>query len=272
MLHNPIRAAARLSIRRVIAISVAAGLAWADRVAGPHRLRRRHSRSTVVTKAGPARRQPRSAQQSRCRACTECGCPHRVRPAASSAPKGIHFSPRRSSANLPSVVCCRDSPRHTSRPQRLLMSVCLPRCRRPSPHATLTATPGQLHITPVSTGSTPALRSEILAHVRFTSSTKYEEFLGPRVAVARCRPAATVGAGCRSGSGSRGSGWAGWAMTIPPSSIPNRWCSRASGLGAHQFHLPITRMKAGTSTNRTRVASTITASVRPTPNIRMNCT
>ncbi len=31
-------------------------------------------------------------------------------------------------------------------------------------------------------------------------------------------------------------------------------------------------MKAGTSTIRTRVASTSTASVRPTPNIRMNDT
>ena len=48
--------------------------------------------------------------------------------------------------------------------------------------------------------------------------------------------------------------------------------SRASGAGAHQFHLPITCMNAGTSTVRTRVASTRMARVRPRPNIRMNDT
>ena len=54
--------------------------------------------------------------------------------------------------------------------------------------------------------------------------------------------------------------------------MPNRSCSHASGLGAHQFHRPITCMNAGTSTIRTSVASASTASVRPSPNIRMNDT
>ena len=51
-----------------------------------------------------------------------------------------------------------------------------------------------------------------------------------------------------------------------------RSCSRASGAGAHQFHRPRMRMKAGTRISRTKVASTRIASVRPTPNIRMNDT
>ncbi len=58
----------------------------------------------------------------------------------------------------------------------------------------------------------------------------------------------------------------------PDSLMPMRLCSRASGAGAHQFHRPIRCMKAGTSTVRTRVASTRTAMVSPRPNIRMNDT
>jgi len=54
--------------------------------------------------------------------------------------------------------------------------------------------------------------------------------------------------------------------------MPNRWCSRASGAGAHQFTRPSTRMKAGINNIRTSVASTSTASGTPTPKIRMTDT
>jgi Zn-dependent alcohol dehydrogenase len=53
---------------------------------------------------------------------------------------------------------------------------------------------------------------------------------------------------------------------------PNRSCSQTSGLGAHQFTRPIRWINAGTSTVLIMVASTRMASVRPTPNIRMNDT
>ena len=46
----------------------------------------------------------------------------------------------------------------------------------------------------------------------------------------------------------------------------------SSTFGAHQFHSPMTCMNAGTSTIRTSVASVRIASVRPSPNIRMNDT
>src|SRR5271156_1553130 len=54
--------------------------------------------------------------------------------------------------------------------------------------------------------------------------------------------------------------------------MPMRACSRASCLGAHQFHWPRTCMNAGSSTIRTRVASTSTAMVSPRPNTRMKDT
>ena len=59
---------------------------------------------------------------------------------------------------------------------------------------------------------------------------------------------------------------------VVPLGDPTRSCSQTSGLGAHQFHRPNTCINAGTSTIRTRVASTSTATVRPSPNIRMTCT
>lgn len=58
--------------------------------------------------------------------------------------------------------------------------------------------------------------------------------------------------------------------TQPDSLMPIRSCRRARGRGAHQLNRPITCMKAGTSSIRTRVASASTASARPSPNIRMN--
>ena len=54
--------------------------------------------------------------------------------------------------------------------------------------------------------------------------------------------------------------------------MENRSCSPASGLGAHQLNLPITRMNAGTRIMRTSVASPTMANVKPRPNIRMNDT
>ena len=64
---------------------------------------------------------------------------------------------------------------------------------------------------------------------------------------------------------------AGRTSTGPYASLmPRRSYSLASGLGAHQITLPSTRMNAGTSSMRTSVASTKTAAVSPTPNIRMN--
>ena len=61
-------------------------------------------------------------------------------------------------------------------------------------------------------------------------------------------------------------------FSFSPSRTPMRSCSHTKGFGAHQFHLPSTCMEAGSSTIRTSVASTRTASVRPSPSIRMNCT
>ena len=60
------------------------------------------------------------------------------------------------------------------------------------------------------------------------------------------------------------------AESVADSLMPSRSYSLANGLGAHQITLPSTRMNAGTSSMRTSVASTSTASVSPTPNIRMN--
>ena len=54
--------------------------------------------------------------------------------------------------------------------------------------------------------------------------------------------------------------------------MPNRWCNRTSGAGAHQFARPSTRMNAGISNIRISVASTSTASGTPTPKIRMTDT
>ena len=51
-----------------------------------------------------------------------------------------------------------------------------------------------------------------------------------------------------------------------------RWCSRASGAGAHQFTRPSTRVKAGINDIRTSVASTSTASGTSTPKIRITDT
>ena len=47
---------------------------------------------------------------------------------------------------------------------------------------------------------------------------------------------------------------------------------RTRGAGAHQFHLPITCMNAGTRTTRIKVASTSIARVRPKPNSRITAT
>jgi len=57
-----------------------------------------------------------------------------------------------------------------------------------------------------------------------------------------------------------------------PSFMPNLSCKRVNGFGAHQHPVPSQRTNAGSKTIRTNVASTITASVSPTPNIRMNDT
>ena len=46
---------------------------------------------------------------------------------------------------------------------------------------------------------------------------------------------------------------------------PSRLCSRRSGAGAHQFHSPSSVMVAGTSRQRTRVASMATATASATP-------
>ena len=51
-----------------------------------------------------------------------------------------------------------------------------------------------------------------------------------------------------------------------------RSCSRVRGPGAHQFDRPISCMNDGSSAIRTRVASTSTASVNPSPKIRMKDT
>ena len=51
----------------------------------------------------------------------------------------------------------------------------------------------------------------------------------------------------------------------PASARPWRACQRRIGAGAHQFQSPARRMNAGTSTPRTSVASTITASAMPSP-------
>ena len=53
---------------------------------------------------------------------------------------GNPFSPRRLCVNWPSVVCCVGSRAHMCRRQMLLRSVCLPRCRRPSPRASTGST------------------------------------------------------------------------------------------------------------------------------------
>jgi hypothetical protein len=51
----------------------------------------------------------------------------------------------------------------------------------------------------------------------------------------------------------------------PASLIPTRSWSWASGRGAHQLTRPSTCINAGTNTIRTSVASTSTATVKPTP-------
>jgi predicted ATPase len=54
-----------------------------------------------------------------------------------TGPPVIRSSPRRSCANWPSVACCAVSAAHTSPPQRVVTSVCLSRCRRPSPRVSI---------------------------------------------------------------------------------------------------------------------------------------
>ncbi len=52
--------------------------------------------------------------------------------------------------------------------------------------------------------------------------------------------------------------------------MPYRAYSRRSGPGAHQLARPSSRMVAGTSSTRTIVASTIRATIMPTPISLMN--
>jgi hypothetical protein len=76
----------------------------------------------------------------------------------------------------------------------------------------------------------------------------------------KARSSPCYGTACGSRSGSAGTG----AGTGAPPSM--RSCgSHPSGLGRYQLHRPSRRMAAGTSTERTRVASISTATARPKP-------
>src|SRR6185436_11065050 len=72
------------------------------------------------------------------------------------------------------------------------------------------------------------------------------------------RPAEPAGAAVAAAPGATAGSSSAWLK-------PSRSANRPSGPGAHQFHLPISRIVAGTSRTRTIVASMRTAIAMPTP-------